>query len=92
MTSQLFDSYAQHLARVGDVDMWVGRRDGFWFLAVDDRSVTDGSVSLQCTDPIDTARERAIVKSWLAELLGVRLVELHRDSRAPGAFMVTVEA
>ncbi len=91
MTSSLFDSYAQHLARIGDTEMWVGRHAGRWHLAVDDRGA-DVSESLQCFDDIDTGMERARVKAWVAELLGVRLVELHRDSRTPGAFMVTVEA
>ncbi len=88
----MFDSYAAYLAQVGDRPIRVGRIDGRWRLAVKGTGWQLYDDHLACCDDIAGESERARLRSWAAELLGVRLVELHRDSRAPGAFMVTVEA
>ncbi len=87
----LFESYAQHLARVGDLPMRAGILDGRWRLAICDRGWRIVDESIAVFDDVSRSSELTRLRSWIAEVLGVRLVELIPDTRTPGAYVVSVE-
>lgn len=92
MAAPLFESYAHHLAVIGDRPIRVGRVDGSWRLAIRGHDWQVYDDALECFSDIAGVLERNRVRAWVAELLGVREVELHSDTRWPTGFVVSVEA